>query len=97
MGRRRGVGGWTEKRAGFEAEAGWRRWGCNSPSSDVSRSWGTPSGVVETPREERNEKRWMKDGAWERTRKAKKVHELEGLEARWKEEAKVSGIEPIIS
>ena len=33
----------------------------------------------------------MKDEAWERTRKAKKVRELEGLEARWKEEAKVSG------
>ncbi len=37
----------------------------------------------------------MKDEAWERTRKAKKVHELEGLEARWKEEAKLSGVDEV--
>ncbi len=47
-------------------------------------------------REERNEKRWMREEAWERTRKAKKVHELEGLETRWKEEAKVSGADEAI-
>jgi len=47
------------------------------------------------PREERNEKRYMHDEAWERTRKAKKVHELDGLESRWKEEAKMSGTDEV--
>ena len=40
--------------------------------------------------------RTMKDEAWERTRKAKKVHELEGLENRWKEEAKVAGADKAV-
>ncbi|MHB1757268.1 MAG: ATP-dependent DNA helicase, partial [Leptospirillum sp.] len=47
------------------------------------------------PRVERNEKRYMHDEAWERTRKAKKVHELDGLESRWKEEAKMSGTDEV--
>lgn len=38
----------------------------------------------------------MKDEAWERTRKAKKVHELSGLEARWKEEAKLCGADLVV-
>ncbi len=48
------------------------------------------------PREERNEKRFMHDEAWERTRKAKKVQELDGLEERWKEEAKVIGSAEVV-
>ncbi|MGL3710665.1 MobF family relaxase [Leptospirillum ferriphilum] len=55
----------------------------------IREKWGV--GWSKLLREERNEKRWMREEAWERTRKAKKVHELEGLETRWKEEAKVSG------
>ena len=55
----------------------------------IKEKWGVEWSKL--PREERNEKRWMREEAWERTRKAKKVHELEGLEDRWKEEAKVSG------
>ena len=38
----------------------------------------------------------MKDEAWEMTRKAKKVHELTGLEARWKEEAMLSGANEVV-
>ncbi len=38
----------------------------------------------------------MKDEAWEMTRKAKKVHELDGLEARWKDEAKEAGIDGVV-
>jgi conjugative relaxase-like TrwC/TraI family protein len=37
----------------------------------------------------------MKDEAWERTRKAKKVHELDGLEEVWKEKAKTSGADEV--
>ncbi len=37
----------------------------------------------------------MKDEAWERTRKAKKVHELEGLEAKWMEAAKACGADEV--
>ncbi|MHB1287548.1 MAG: MobF family relaxase, partial [Leptospirales bacterium] len=55
----------------------------------IKEKWGVEWSKF--PREERNEKRWMREEAWERTRKAKKVHELDGLEARWKEEAKISG------
>ncbi|MHB1285895.1 MAG: MobF family relaxase [Leptospirales bacterium] len=55
----------------------------------IKEKWGVEWSKL--PREERNEKRWMREEAWERTRKAKKVHELEGLETRWKEEAKISG------
>ena len=44
-------------------------------------------------REERNEKRWMKNEAWEMTRKVKKSRELEGLREEWKEEAKDVGAE----
>lgn len=38
----------------------------------------------------------MKDEAWEMTRKAKKVHELTGLEARWKEEGKLCGADQVV-
>ena len=38
----------------------------------------------------------MKDEAWERTRKANKVHELDGLETRWKEEGKEAGIDGVV-
>ena len=59
----------------------------------IKEKWGVEWSKL--PREERNEKRWMREEAWERTRKAKKVHELEGLEARWKEEAKVCGADEV--
>ncbi len=59
----------------------------------IKEKWGVEWSKL--PREERNEKRGMREEAWERTRKAKKVHELEGLEARWKEEAKVSGVHEV--
>ena len=60
----------------------------------IKEKWGVEWSKL--PREERNEKRWMREEAWERTRKAKKVHELEGLEDRWKEEAKVSGADEVV-
>ena len=47
-------------------------------------------------REERNEKRHLREEAWERTRKAKKVHEIEGLQEGWKEEARSVGAEKVI-
>ncbi|KGA93974.1 hypothetical protein LptCag_0600 [Leptospirillum ferriphilum] len=59
----------------------------------IKEKWGVEWSKL--PREERNEKRWMREEAWERTRKAKKVHELEGLETRWKEEAKISGVHEV--
>ena len=59
----------------------------------IKEKWGVEWSKL--PREERNEKRWMREEAWERTRKAKKVHELEGLEQRWKEEAKMSGSDEV--
>ncbi len=49
----------------------------------------------EMSREERNEKRWMKEEAWERTRKAKKAKELEGLQAGWLSEAQAVGAEKV--
>ena len=47
-------------------------------------------------REERNEKRHLREEAWERTRKGKKVHELEGLQEEWKEEARAMGAEKVM-
>ncbi len=47
-------------------------------------------------REERNEKRWMKEEAWERTRKVKKAKELEGLQAGWRAEALAVGADKIL-
>jgi|GEM_PF-1547823 len=60
----------------------------------IKDKWGLEWSKL--PREERNEKRTMHDEAWERTRKAKKVHELDGLEYRWKEEAKVIGSSEVV-
>ncbi|MHB2009942.1 MAG: ATP-dependent DNA helicase, partial [Acidobacteriaceae bacterium] len=42
------------------------------------------------------EKRFMHDEAWDRTRKAKKVHEMEKVEERWKEEARVIGYDVVV-
>ena len=47
-------------------------------------------------REERNEKRWMHEEAWERTRKAKKVLELEGLQEEWRDRGRTTGGEKIL-
>ena len=70
----------------------------SSRSRDIEQyikdKWGLEWSKL--PREERNEKRSMHDEAWERTRKAKKVHELDGLEERWKEEAKVIGSDEVV-
>ena len=60
----------------------------------IKDKWGIEWSKL--PREERNEKRSMHDEAWERTRKAKKVHELDGLEERWKEEAKIIGSAEVV-
>ncbi|EIJ77086.1 MAG: hypothetical protein C75L2_00030083 [Leptospirillum sp. Group II 'C75'] len=70
----------------------------SSRSRDIEQyikdKWGLEWSKL--PREERNEKRSMHDEAWERTRKAKKVHELDRLEDRWKEEAKVIGYDEAV-
>ena len=46
-------------------------------------------------REERNEKRHLKDEAWDRTRKGKTVSEVEGRQAKWQAEARAAGIQPV--
>ena len=60
----------------------------------IQKKWGIDWKSMSS--EERNEKRYMSDEAWERTRKAKKVHELDGLETQWKEEAKMSGADGVV-
>ncbi|MHB8543865.1 MAG: MobF family relaxase [Leptospirales bacterium] len=60
----------------------------------IKEKWGVEWRSMS--REERNEKRWMHEEAWERTRKAKKVHELEELEQGWKEEAKMSEADEVV-
>jgi conjugative relaxase-like TrwC/TraI family protein len=70
----------------------------SSRSRDIEQyikdKWGLEWSKL--PREERNEKRFMHDEAWDRTRKAKKVHEMEKVEERWKEEARVIGYDVVV-
>ena len=98
------------RQAGFEIEkgkygevqlAGFTREQIEAGSSrgrDIEKyikdKWGLEWSKL--PREERNEKRFMHDEAWDRTRKAKKVHEMEKVEERWKEEAKVIGYDVVV-
>ncbi len=60
----------------------------------IREKWGLEWKALS--REERNEKRWMKEEAWEMTRKSKKVSELEGLQDRWLEEARAIGAGEIL-
>ena len=60
----------------------------------IREKWGLEWKALS--RKERNEKRWMKEEAWEMTRKSKKVGELEGLQDRWLEEARAIGAGEIL-
>ncbi len=60
----------------------------------IREKWGLEWKALS--REERNEKRWMKEEAWEMTRKSKKVTELDGLQDRWLEEARAIGAGKIL-
>ncbi len=60
----------------------------------IKEKWGIE--WAKLSREERNEKRHLREEAWERTRKAKKVQELGSLQERWKEEALSVGADKVM-
>ena len=57
--------------------------------SYIKEKWGLVWSKLS--REERNAKRDMHSEAWDKTRKHKTVEEMEVVDERWKEEAKISG------
>lgn len=57
--------------------------------SYIKEKWGLVWSKLS--REERNAKRDMHTEAWDKTRKHKTVEEMEVVDERWKEEAKISG------
>ncbi len=60
----------------------------------IKEKWGIDWRTLS--REERNACRHMHEEAWIRTRKAKTVQEIEGLQDRWKAEARAVGLSKIL-